>query len=152
MSSILADQWRPRVWVQMRKDGWGCGVSANEYNCAHHVTLSPNKLWRTNSIFNLCPSPSARSPLWQVVIAMGKDSEHTMPRLPQSCGSWAFHFNAEQDPCDANLWPLVYSPPGLNFWASSPPLWALSIHGSPAAAYKAPEFRLQRKSGSSFSL
>jgi hypothetical protein len=31
----------------------GCGVSANEYSCAHHVTWSPNKLWRSTSIFNL---------------------------------------------------------------------------------------------------
>jgi hypothetical protein len=38
----------------MRGEG-ECGVSANEYSCAHHVTLwSPNKLWRSNSIFNLC--------------------------------------------------------------------------------------------------
>jgi hypothetical protein len=33
--------------------GGGCGVSANEYSCAHHVTWSPNKLWRSTSIFNL---------------------------------------------------------------------------------------------------
>jgi hypothetical protein len=35
--------------------GWGggCGVSANEYRCAHHVTWSPSKLWRSTSIFNL---------------------------------------------------------------------------------------------------
>jgi hypothetical protein len=31
-----------------------CGVSANEYSCAHHVTWSPNKLWRSTSIFNIC--------------------------------------------------------------------------------------------------
>jgi len=31
----------------------GCGVSANEYSCAHHVTWSPNKLWRFACIFNL---------------------------------------------------------------------------------------------------
>jgi hypothetical protein len=31
----------------------GCGVSANENSCAHHVTWSPNKLWGSNSIFNL---------------------------------------------------------------------------------------------------
>ncbi len=31
----------------------GCGVSANEYSCAHHVTWSPNKLWGSTSIFNL---------------------------------------------------------------------------------------------------
>ena len=34
--------------------GGRCGVSANENSCAHHVTWSPNKLWRSNSIFNLC--------------------------------------------------------------------------------------------------
>jgi hypothetical protein len=28
-------------------------VSANEYSCAHHVTWSPNKLWRSTSIFIL---------------------------------------------------------------------------------------------------
>ncbi len=26
------------------RGGEGCGVSANEYRCAHHVTLRPNKL------------------------------------------------------------------------------------------------------------
>jgi hypothetical protein len=35
----------------------GFGVSANEYSCAHHVTWSPNKLWRSNSIFNLRSAP-----------------------------------------------------------------------------------------------
>ncbi len=34
-------------------DTGGCWVSANEYSCAHHVTLSPHKLWRATSIFNL---------------------------------------------------------------------------------------------------
>ena len=33
--------------------GGSCGVSANEYSCAHHVTWSPNKLWKSTSIFNL---------------------------------------------------------------------------------------------------
>ncbi len=28
-------------------------VSANEYSCAHHLTWSPNKPWRSNSIFNI---------------------------------------------------------------------------------------------------
>ncbi len=41
--------------VQMRGDS---GVSANEYSCAHHVTWSQNKLWISNSIFNLCFSVS----------------------------------------------------------------------------------------------
>ncbi len=36
------------------KGGGGCEVSANENSCAHHVTWSPNKLWRSNSIFLIC--------------------------------------------------------------------------------------------------
>ncbi len=35
------------------RGGGDCGVSANEHSCAHHVTWSPNKLWRSTSIFNL---------------------------------------------------------------------------------------------------
>ncbi len=34
--------------------GGSCGVSANEYSYVHHVTWRQNKLWRSNSIFNLC--------------------------------------------------------------------------------------------------
>ncbi len=37
--------------------GGSCGVSANEWSCAHHVTWSPNKLWRSTSIFNLWYNP-----------------------------------------------------------------------------------------------
>ncbi len=33
--------------------GLRCGVSGNEYSYAHHVTWSPNILWRSNFIFNL---------------------------------------------------------------------------------------------------
>ncbi len=33
--------------------GGGVGVSVNECSCAHHVTWSPNKFWRSTSIFNL---------------------------------------------------------------------------------------------------
>ncbi len=33
--------------------GGCCGVSANKYSCAHHVTWSPNKLWRSTSHKNL---------------------------------------------------------------------------------------------------
>ncbi len=41
----------------MRGEGGVAGVSlsANEYSCSHHVIWSPNKLWRSTSIFNLCP-------------------------------------------------------------------------------------------------
>jgi hypothetical protein len=40
-------------WTSYMGGGGGCGVSANENSCAHHVTWSPNKLWRSNSICNL---------------------------------------------------------------------------------------------------
>jgi hypothetical protein len=53
ISSISADQKRSRIWVPMRGDWGGCGISSNEYSCAHHLTWSPNKLWRSTSIFNL---------------------------------------------------------------------------------------------------
>jgi hypothetical protein len=53
--------------------GWregDCGVSANEYSCSHHVTWSPNKLWRTNSIFNLWSSLSiVVTPTWSFLLA-----------------------------------------------------------------------------------
>ncbi len=53
MSSILANQKRPRT-SSPNAEGWGdCGVSANEYSCAHRVTWSPNKLRRSKSIFNI---------------------------------------------------------------------------------------------------
>jgi hypothetical protein len=56
---------------QLRGEGGGCGVSANEYSCAHHVTWSPNKLWRSTCIFvptGILPSfqpigDSIRSPI-----------------------------------------------------------------------------------------
>ncbi len=41
----------------------GCWVSANENSYAHHVTWSPNKLWISNSIFNLCCGPNLSSSL-----------------------------------------------------------------------------------------
>jgi hypothetical protein len=48
----LADQQRPRLGAQMRGEGGGGelrGLSQYEQVC----TWSPNKLWRSNSIFNL---------------------------------------------------------------------------------------------------
>ncbi len=37
--------------VQMQGGGGDCEVSANECGCAHHVTWSPSKPWRSTSIF-----------------------------------------------------------------------------------------------------
>ncbi len=41
------------IGVQMQGEGGSCGVPANEYSCAHHVTLSLDKLRRSTSLFNL---------------------------------------------------------------------------------------------------
>ncbi len=46
----------------MRGEGVSCGVSSNAYSCARHVTWSPNKLWRSTSIFNLCHLPPPTPP------------------------------------------------------------------------------------------
>jgi hypothetical protein len=43
--------------------GGSCGILANEYSCVHHVTWSPNKLWRTTSIFSLCLPPFETAPI-----------------------------------------------------------------------------------------
>ncbi len=42
--------------------GGGCGVTANEYSFAQcTLHMEPNKLWRSNSIFNLCWQSTKRS-------------------------------------------------------------------------------------------
>jgi hypothetical protein len=33
---------------------WLTNRAPNEYSCVHYVTWSPNKLWKSNTIFNLC--------------------------------------------------------------------------------------------------
>ncbi len=45
--------------------GGGCGVSANEYSCAHHVTWSPNKIWRSSFIFNVWPIATLKKYTWR---------------------------------------------------------------------------------------
>jgi hypothetical protein len=60
-SYILADQQRPRISSPNAGGGGDCGVSANEYSCTHHVTWSPNKLWRSNSIVNLWAMKTIRT-------------------------------------------------------------------------------------------
>jgi hypothetical protein len=84
--SICADQWRPRIRVQMRGDGGeggSCGVSANEYSCAHHVTWSPYKLWRSTSIFNLCLQHSGQveSRLRYIISYIGKEKKKKEAQL-----------------------------------------------------------------------
>jgi hypothetical protein len=62
MSSIFADQYKAIQPSYMSPNaaegGGGVARSPNEYSCAHHVALSPNKLWRSASIFDaglMCP-------------------------------------------------------------------------------------------------
>jgi hypothetical protein len=62
-----------RRWPDMgggRGEGGSCGVSANEYKCAHHVTWSPNKLRRSTSIFNLC--------LWASICKQARSTSNGM--------------------------------------------------------------------------
>ncbi len=74
MSYILADQQRPCKRVPMRRDVGSCGVSANGYSCAHHVTWSPNKLWRSTSIFNLWVLWASLSSLSLIRAVLSKQS------------------------------------------------------------------------------
>ncbi len=48
------------IRVQMRGGGGGgvAGSRDSSQPCVHHVTWSPNKLWRSTSIINLCLGPS----------------------------------------------------------------------------------------------
>ncbi len=68
MSSTFADQQLPRNTSPNAGGGGSFGVSANEYSCAHHVTWSPNKLWRSTSIFNLWVNRISLGQLFTVAI------------------------------------------------------------------------------------
>ncbi len=46
---ILCWPIAPSYESQIGGDTGGCRTSANEYRCTHHVTWSPNKLWRSTS-------------------------------------------------------------------------------------------------------
>jgi hypothetical protein len=49
--SLLTNSARV-IQVQMRGEGGRCGVSANEYRRANHVTWSLNKLWRSTLTYD----------------------------------------------------------------------------------------------------
>ncbi len=55
MSSILADQWHPREWAQMQREG----RVARSQLMSTAVHRSPNELWRSNSIFDLWSASSS---------------------------------------------------------------------------------------------
>ncbi len=57
MSSILADQQRLRIRAQIRGEVGGVAGSQPMSTAVH---MSPNKLWRSNSIFNLCAQRSLK--------------------------------------------------------------------------------------------
>jgi hypothetical protein len=65
------------IRVQMRGQGGICGVSDNEYRCTHHVTCSPNKLWRSTSIFNLWIEPRSAATLALTALTTRLDLIHT---------------------------------------------------------------------------
>ncbi len=91
MSSILAYQKRPRIWAQMRGGG---GVAGSQpISTALH--RSPNKLWRSNLIFDLwqkgtvgiciwCWSkninfnPDLKSNFWTITVVLNE----FLPKLP----------------------------------------------------------------------
>ncbi len=56
------------------------GISANEYSCAHHVTWSPNKLWRSTSIFHLWNNPN-----WKLCLA-AESGEEVWEKNEESVG------------------------------------------------------------------
>ncbi len=64
---------------------WSCGFSANENSCGHHVTWSPNKLWRSNSIFTY-----AFREAWHIstMERLGQGHIHTLLELPETNMSW----------------------------------------------------------------
>ncbi len=67
MSSILADQWRPRMWAQCGGigGGEGCGASANEYSCTHGAQINfgdltpylTNGYYTTSTLLGIHPPP-----------------------------------------------------------------------------------------------
>jgi hypothetical protein len=67
----------------------GGGRVANEYSCAHHVTLSPNKLWRSTSIFNLWPKPKENGGRNRTSVA-GAGAEIRLPHGDYGSGFGSF--------------------------------------------------------------
>ncbi len=82
MSSILADQQRTLYMSPCNcGGGGGCGVSANENSCAHHVTWSPNK-----QLFN--DDTSVYPPFGCFLIASEMSSSQATS-LPRRTACWA---------------------------------------------------------------
>jgi hypothetical protein len=83
--------------------GGGCGVSANENSCAHHVTWSPNKLWRSNSIFKLCEHRNDLECFNTTARAVpAVDGVPAVPNIPVVAGNPAFAVAKSQQQQRAN--------------------------------------------------
>ncbi len=77
-SALLNESKCGGIW------GRGYGVQANEYSCVHHVTWSPNRLWRSNSLFNLRQTYSPCFSHTPILIneKRNKKSRDTVPLRP----------------------------------------------------------------------
>ncbi len=70
MSSILIDQWCPRIWAQI----WGVGgLRRGLIQWVQLCTWSPNKLCRSNSIFNLWTEACCWCTCTKVQLCLSKD-------------------------------------------------------------------------------
>ncbi len=87
MSSVFVDQYSALVY---ESKCWGiggaCGVSANEYSCEYHVTWSPNKLWRSTSIFNLWAQCLQFVKPWDIFIDKSLSFLHELKKSVQMEG------------------------------------------------------------------
>ncbi len=108
MSSSFADQQRPRIRVPMREDRGSCGVSANENSCAHRVTWSPNKLWRSPPYLTYDQQVLLYDSLWgRYSTQEGGEEEGGGQTFLQGGGQWA-QWAGLQQPAAA-LWASAIS-------------------------------------------
>ncbi len=81
MSSILADQQRPRILARMLGGGGGgggCGVSPNEYSCAHGTQIKfGNPTPYLTQVFTVCVSAIER---------LKTEPRDTEPRMELNAG------------------------------------------------------------------
>ncbi len=71
----------------MRGEGRSCGVSANAYRCAHHVTWIPNKLWRSTvpPYLNYVQDPPTASSIADTSLCYGTVSTEPLKEIHSLC-------------------------------------------------------------------
>ncbi len=80
----------PLIEPKCGKSEGGLRGSTNENSCAHHVTWSQIKLWRPNSIFNLCTGTNS-------IAQINKEQRQSGIVILQECWDLAF-FSRMTDP------------------------------------------------------